>query len=90
MSEIVEYVSNPEPIVFADGQAVFGAYKVTFDDGCVVMLPHTGWPGTISEDPLDVEDDEHRAVLVASAEPPHFQALVKRDIDDLPSAQEDR
>jgi hypothetical protein len=41
----------------------FGFYHVRYDDGFRVSLPHSGWLNTISEDPLDLEDAEHRATI---------------------------
>jgi hypothetical protein len=63
MSATITYVPNPtEPTpsqVFNDENVLFGLYRVRFDDGWTVAIPHTGWPNTISAEPLD--PDEPRA-----------------------------
>jgi hypothetical protein len=48
---------------------VFGYYRVELcEAGFVYMSPHTGFVGTVSEWPIDVESDpDFRALLIASA-----------------------
>jgi hypothetical protein len=61
------------------GQAVhglIGMYEVKFTDGCTVMMPHTGWEGTISAEPQDVDYPEHRAIIVDDARRAKF-VLIK-------------
>lgn len=84
----VEYVANPQQSErWEHGQHVFGAYKVRFEDGFTVMIPHVGWPNTISADPLDVEDDEHRAVIVEHADRVRLEHHTKADLDVLPTTE---
>jgi hypothetical protein len=72
VSASIEYVPNPKKPttaqVFNGENMLFGFYKVRFPDGWTVAVPHSGWAGTISEEPLDPENDEHRAVILAAAE----------------------
>lgn len=48
----VTYVPNDEPFVLVE-ETVFGRYQVKFEDGFTYMLAHTGYPGTVSEEPVD-------------------------------------
>lgn len=67
----VEYRSVPDippEAYFRDERILLGLYHVEYDDGWQVALPHTGWLGTVSEEPLDVDEPEHRAVIVEWAD----------------------
>lgn len=70
MSEIVEitYVPRETAIESWSEQIVLGCYRVRYDDEFQVLMPHVGWSGTLSAEPLDPSDDEHWNLLVQAAE----------------------
>lgn len=73
MAEITEITYRPRPdgpmdLNPARGFAMFGAYRVRYDDDFTVLIPHSGYVGTVSAYPLDPDIDEHRQIIVQSAE----------------------
>lgn len=65
----INYTPNPEARFYPEGEPVlFGTYRLEFDDHFAVLLPHTGYRGTVSEDRLDIEDPEIQRHLMAAAE----------------------
>lgn len=61
--EAVWYEPRATPHVFreSDGLALFGTYKARFSDGFTIAIPHTGYRGTVSEDPVDLAVETHAA-----------------------------
>jgi hypothetical protein len=63
----VEYRPNPERIRAGEGKAYLGTYHVHYADGLQIAIPHMGWPGMVSADPLDLEDPEQLEILLGQA-----------------------
>lgn len=64
MDDVV-YVKNPAGVNGEDAQ-VLGLYRIRVGD-FVCLMPHWGRPGTVSEDPLPVEDPEVRELFFQEA-----------------------
>lgn len=77
MAEIIEitYFANDDAPL--DGYGLLGGYRIRWDDGFNVILPHAGYVGTVGARSLDPDDDEHRAVLTDAAE----RARMQHDVD---------
>ena len=68
MAEIVDITYLTYDGAPSEGYGLLGGYRVRYDDGFNVLLPHDGYVGTVGAEPLDPDDDDHRAVIVESAE----------------------
>lgn len=66
----LSYQPVPEPVVTGrhEGQnlMVFGFYRVDLD-GFTGLLPHSGFEGTVSAEPLDLHAEDVREQLIATA-----------------------
>ena len=74
----IAYLSNATITPAIDCAQMLGAYKIVYGDGVNVLLPHIGYAGTISAEPLDPTDPEHRRVLLRKAEPARRELLNSR------------
>lgn len=55
----IVYVPAEEPLVeWPGGPALFGFYRVTLPGGEMVLIPHSGYVGTVSQQPLPLDDPE--------------------------------
>lgn len=81
MAEIVEITYRANENAPLEGYGLLGGYRVRYDDGFNVLLPHTGEVGTVGAIPLDPDDEEHRAVLAESAERMRMQHDVETEIE---------
>lgn len=82
MVPTVEYRLNPKEHSLSahwnHEHVLIGAYYVRYDDGFQVAIPHGGCLGTISEEPLDLEDEEQRAIVLGEADRVRAQVLEER------------
>jgi hypothetical protein len=87
MADQVTYHALEEPIEAGqyrgDTILVFGYYRVELGDpGFVYLSPHTGFAGTVSEEPIEVDDADFRELLITSAR----DALAQHDADRMISS----
>lgn len=53
--------------ISGEGRQVLGLYFVNYADGFRAAIPHVGWPSTVSEEPLNPDVPEHRAIILEQA-----------------------
>ena len=64
----IKYEPFDEPLGIPGSRVVFGGYHVTYADGIRIWIPHTGYIGTISAEPLNPENPEERQLLLNGAQ----------------------
>jgi hypothetical protein len=64
----VTYTTLEEPIEGIGGRVMFGYYTVAIDD-FRFLYPHSGFPNTVSEQPVDLDrEPSFRGALIEEAE----------------------
>lgn len=72
MRATVTYTARAPEHRRSDERQLLGVYEVVYEDGVTVLVPHTGYVGTVSAIPLDLDSE----VLLAAAQ-------ARRDCDEL-------
>lgn len=68
MTVVITYKPHPNVRRFSDEKQVLGGYYVRYEeDDFTAFIPHVGWLGTVSAEPLDPDEPEHRDVILAEA-----------------------